>query len=124
MADLSSLSQRTQAALLELVASIQADTRASIQRLIGGDVAPAPKRRGRPPKAAPSTTLAVIPKAPAVTLATKPRKKPPRQLCPVPGCKNTAAPIFGMVCAKHKDLPKAKIKEYREKRRAAKASAK
>jgi hypothetical protein len=29
-----------------------------------------------------------------------------------------------MVCAKHKDIPKAKIKEYREARRNAKAKAK
>jgi hypothetical protein len=50
-----------------------------------------------------------------------PRKKAPKQLCPVPGCKNAAAPVFGMVCAKHKDVPKAKIKKYREERRAAKA---
>jgi hypothetical protein len=50
-----------------------------------------------------------------------PRKKGPKQLCPVPGCKNAAAPVFGMVCAKHKDVPKAKIKKYREDRRAAKA---
>jgi hypothetical protein len=49
------------------------------------------------------------------------RKKAPKQLCPVPGCKNAAAPVFGMVCAKHKDVPKAKIKKYREDRRAAKA---
>ncbi len=47
------------------------------------------------------------------------RKKAPKQLCPVPGCKNPAAPVFGMVCAKHKDIPKAKIKAFREKRRAA-----
>lgn len=51
-----------------------------------------------------------------------PRKKAPKQLCPVPGCKNAAAPVFGMVCAKHKDVPKAKIKKYREDRRAAKQS--
>jgi hypothetical protein len=50
------------------------------------------------------------------------RRKGPIQLCPVPGCKNRAAPVFGMVCAKHKDLPKAKIKKYRERRRAKKAS--
>lgn len=49
------------------------------------------------------------------------RRKAPKQLCPVPGCKNAAAPVFGMVCAKHKDVPKAKIKKYREDRRAAKA---
>jgi hypothetical protein len=48
------------------------------------------------------------------------RKKPPIQYCPVPGCKNRAAPVFGMVCAQHKDLPKAKIKKYREQRRAQK----
>jgi hypothetical protein len=53
----------------------------------------------------------------------KARKKPPRQLCPVPGCKNTAAPVFGMMCAKHKDLPKAQIKKYREARRLKKLKA-
>jgi len=52
--------------------------------------------------------------------ASKSRKKPPRQLCPVPGCKNTAAPVYGMVCADHKDVPRAKIKKYREARRAKK----
>jgi hypothetical protein len=50
----------------------------------------------------------------------KPRKKLPVQLCPVPGCKNPAAPIFGMVCAEHQDVSKAKIKKYREARRLAK----
>ena len=48
------------------------------------------------------------------------RRKGPIQLCPVPGCGNRAAPVFGMVCAKHKDLPKAAIKKYREQRRAKK----
>jgi hypothetical protein len=54
---------------------------------------------------------------------TKARRKLPRQLCPVPGCKNTAAPIYGMVCSQHKDVPKAKIKKYREARRAKKLKA-
>ena len=49
------------------------------------------------------------------------RRKGPIQLCPVPGCNNRAAPVFGMVCSKHKDLPKADIKKYREQRRAAKS---
>lgn len=40
------------------------------------------------------------------------------RLCPVPGCKNKAAPIFGMVCAQHKDLPKAQIKKFRDERKA------
>ncbi len=55
----------------------------------------------------------------AAALAT--RRKAPPQLCPVPGCKNRAAPIFGMVCSDHKNLPKAKIKKYRMQRRIAKA---
>ncbi|HVV49534.1 MAG TPA: hypothetical protein VHO06_07740 [Polyangia bacterium] len=57
-------------------------------------------------------------------LGLRKRRKGPIQLCPVPGCTNRAAPVFGMVCAKHKGLPKADIKKYREQRRAAKAKAK
>jgi hypothetical protein len=53
----------------------------------------------------------------------KTRKKAPRQLCPVPGCKNAAAPVFGMVCADHKDISKVKIKKYREQRKAKKLNA-
>ena len=57
--------------------------------------------------------------APMVTKAMKAkRRKGPIQLCPVPGCGERAAPVFGMVCGKHKDLPKATIKKYREARRA------
>lgn len=52
------------------------------------------------------------------------RRKGPIQLCPVPGCSNRAAPVFGMVCSKHKDLPKAQIKKYREQRRAKKEAKK
>ena len=69
-----------------------------------------PRKPGRPPMAL--ATLGSVVK--------KPRKKPPRQLCPVPGCKNTAAPVFGMVCADHKDVSKTKLKKYREERRAKK----
>jgi hypothetical protein len=85
--------------------------RATVLAAFGG-----PPRRGpgRPPKAAADATPA----------AKKSRKKPPRQLCPVPGCTNPAAPVFGMVCAKHKDLPKAKIQKYREARRAKKLGLK
>lgn len=53
----------------------------------------------------------------------RPRKKAPKQFCPVPGCRNPAAPVFGMVCAEHKNVSKAKIKKYREARRAKKAKA-
>jgi len=65
-----------------------------------------------------------LPKGMAAILGRKPRRKGPRQLCPVPGCQNPAAPVFGMVCAQHKDVPKSKIKQYREARRAAKLGAK
>jgi len=87
----------------------------------------APKRRGRPPKAA--TALARVGKVatlvtPMTKVATKKaRKKMPPQFCPVPGCKNKAAPIFGMVCSKHKDVAKSKIKKYREARKAKKLKA-
>lgn len=75
-------------------------------------------RRGRPPKnAAPASVGLAV-------LGRKKRKKGPKQLCPVPGCKNPAAPVFGMVCAKHKDLPKAQIKKHREARRAKKQAGK
>jgi hypothetical protein len=71
----------------------------------------APKKRGRPPKALPAIASGAPPKA---------RKKMPPQFCPVPGCKNKAAPVFGMVCAEHKDVAKSKIKQYREERKAKK----
>jgi hypothetical protein len=69
------------------------------------------RKPGRPPKA-------------AIVAAPKTRKKMPRQFCPVPGCKNPAAPVFGMVCAKHKDVAKSKIKKYREARKAKKLGLK
>ena len=55
--------------------------------------------------------------------SSKARRKVPTQLCPIPGCKNKAAPVFGMVCSEHKDVAKAKIKKYREQRRAKKLKA-
>jgi len=54
--------------------------------------------------------------------AGRPRKKPPIQYCPVPGCKNRAAPVFGMVCGEHRKVPKALIKKYRAERKAEKAA--
>jgi hypothetical protein len=78
---------------------------------------PIPQGNGR-------SRAAVVAVTAASMGARKPRKKPPIQLCPVPGCTERAAPIFGMVCAKHKDVAKAKIRKYREARRAGKLSAK
>jgi hypothetical protein len=72
-----------------------------------------PRRRGRPPK---------NPLFNAALLA--PVRRRPKQLCPVPGCTSPAAPVFGMVCAEHKDVAKAKIKQYRAARREAKAKGK
>jgi hypothetical protein len=96
-------------------AQVVARARATIAAALGAKRSP-----GRPPKLAKLAALS----APTVVISNvagkKPRKKAPPQLCPVPGCKNRAAPIFEMVCSKHKDLPKAKIKQYREARRAKK----
>lgn len=87
----------------------------------GGDsgaaaVASVGRRRGRPPgrRGRPPGAVAAKPGRPP----GRPRRKAPIQLCPVPGCTNRAAPVFGMVCSKHKGLPKAEIKKFREARRA------
>ena len=82
----------------------------AIVTALGSGAAIFPRRRGRPPK---NPLL--------VSMRLPPLRARPKQLCPVPGCHNPAAPVFGMVCAKHKDVPKAKIKQYRAARRAAKA---
>jgi hypothetical protein len=102
-----------------LAAAVEQTTTQRIQAALMNGVNGVPLKRGpgRPPK----NPLFVG--APALTAARAPGKKRPKQLCPVPGCKNPAAPVFGMVCAKHKDLPKAKIREYRDARKA-KAEAK
>lgn len=97
-----------------LVTAVEADAtnraRAMVISALGSGALP--RRRGRPPK---FTTLIGVP---------GPARRRPKQLCPVPGCTNPAAPVFGMVCAKHKDVPKATIKKYREARRAAKTKGK
>lgn len=99
----------------QLVAAVEQSTvkriRQAVLRSAGVEVRRGP---GRPPK---------NPFAVTATAKIKVRKKPPRQFCPVPNCKNPAAPVFGMVCAKHKGVSKAKIEKYREARRRAKAKA-
>jgi hypothetical protein len=77
-----------------------------------------PGRRGRPPG---SGAGAGRPNG-HLLLSGRKRRKAPIQLCPVPRCTDRAAPIFGMVCSKHKDLPKAEIKKFREARRAKKSA--
>jgi hypothetical protein len=97
----------------QIVSAVEADSVRRVQQAVNaafGGGAATLRRRGRPPRA--------LAAAPVVQT-----KKRPKQFCPVPGCTGVAAPVFGMVCAKHKDLPKTKIKEYRAARRAAKAKA-
>jgi hypothetical protein len=85
------------------------------------------RRRGRPPGRQSGTAMAARDGTLASRsgrLPARKRRKAPIQLCPVPGCTNRAAPVFGMVCAKHKDLPKSEIKKFREARRAQRNQAK
>jgi len=92
----------------QIVATVEAAVTQRIQAALA-DALGVPQKRGpgRPPK------QAVARVAPVAA-----RKK---QLCPVPGCKNPAAPIFGMVCKDHKNVAKSKIKKYREERREARS---
>jgi hypothetical protein len=99
----------------QVVGAVEADSVRRVQQAVTaafGGGAVAPRRRGRPPRAA------------GASVSAGPARRRPKQLCPVPGCTGVAAPVFGMVCAKHKDMPKAKIKEFRAARRAAKAGKK
>ena len=96
----------------QLVATVEAAVVQRIQAALAGSLGVPQKRGpGRPPKQAVAHVAHVAP-VPA-------RKK---QLCPVPGCKNVAAPVFGMVCKEHKNVAKAKIKKYRVERREAKVT--
>jgi hypothetical protein len=96
----------------QLVATVEAAVAQRIQAALAGAFG-APQKRGpgRPPKHMAATAL--------LTLASVPRPARKKQLCPVPGCTNPAAPVFGMVCKDHKDVAKAKIRKYREARRAS-----
>ena len=94
----------------QVVAAVEAESVRRVQEAVArafGDLAGAGGRPGRALR--------------AVAGVAAPVRRRPKQLCPVPGCTGVAAPVFGMVCVKHKDVPKAKIKEYRAQRRAAKA---
>jgi hypothetical protein len=96
----------------QIAAAVEASMAERIQATIAGAFgSPVKRGPGRPPKLAAARAL------------TAPKKTRPKQLCPVPGCKNPAAPVFGMVCAKHKDVAKAKIKKYRTARKAKGAPA-
>jgi hypothetical protein len=97
----------------QIVATVEAAAARRVQAAVAaalgaGSALALPKRRGRPPKS-------------AQLLASEPSKRRPKQLCPVPGCTGLAAPVFGMVCAKHKGVAKSLIKKYRAQRKAARA---
>lgn len=114
MENIQSIVQDFAERLTELIDSAAIErARTTILAAFGNGVSQ-PTRRGRPPRKL-GTALKMV--------SAKPRKKAPVQLCPVPGCKNPAAPIFGMVCGKHKALSKATIKKYREARRLKKMKA-
>jgi hypothetical protein len=102
---------------IQITAAVEMSMADRLQAAIAGAFG-APQKRGpgRPPKQA---VAGVAP------VAAKPagKKSRPKQLCPVPGCKNTAAPIFGMVCKDHKNVAKSKIKKYRAERKAAPTGA-
>jgi hypothetical protein len=96
-----------------LMAAIEADASSRARQMVitaleGGTM---PRRRGRPPKFPKFTPM----------LSAMPSRRRAKQLCPVPGCNNPAAPVFGMVCKDHKDVAKSTIKKYREARRAEKS---
>lgn len=95
----------------QLAATIEAESVRRVQEAVAGALA-----AGEGAARSKLSRAALAP-APAV-------RRRPKQFCPVPGCTGVAAPVFGMVCVKHKDLPKTKIKEYRDQRRASKAGKK
>ncbi len=99
-----------------LVATIEADASQRAKQMVmtaleGGTL---PRRRGRPPKFASFAKIAI---------SGGSGRRRPKQLCPVPGCNNAAAPVFGMVCKDHRDVPKSQIKKFREARRAEKSKS-
>jgi hypothetical protein len=110
----------------QLVAAVEADIAQRVQQAMSaafsGVGAPVAKRGpGRPPRNPVAAFGAYVS---AVAGPVAPIKRRPKQLCPVPNCKGLAAPVFGMVCVEHKDLPKAQIKKYRLERREAKKASK
>jgi hypothetical protein len=96
---------------IQIAAAVEASMVNRLQAAIAAAFG-APQKRGpgRPPKKAVASVAPVAARSAG-------KKTRPKQLCPVPGCKNVAAPIFGMVCKDHKNVAKSKIKKYREERK-------
>jgi len=95
----------------QITAAVEATTVERIQAALSSAFGVPQKRGpGRPSKQSVTTVSAAAP-------SSAPKKSRPKQLCPVPGCKNVAAPVFGMVCSDHKNVAKSKIKLYRAARK-------
>jgi hypothetical protein len=102
----------------QITAAVEAAMADRIQAALAGVFGAPPKRGpGRLPKK--QTVAGVAP----VAARSAGKKTRPKQFCPVPGCKNVAAPVFGMVCKDHKNVAKSKIKKYRADRKATPAGA-
>ncbi len=102
----------------QLVAAVEASVAERVQAAIAG-VFDAPQKYGigRPPVQAVAGVASVAAKSGAA------KKSRPKQFCPVPGCNNVAAPVFGMVCKDHRNVAKSKIAKYREERKATPAQS-
>jgi hypothetical protein len=85
---------------IQIAAAVEASMVNRLQAAIAAAFG-APQKRGpgRPPKKAVASVAPVAARSAG-------KKTRPKQLCPVPGCKNVAAPIFGMVCKDHKNVAK------------------
>ena len=92
----------------QVTAAVESAAAQRIQGAIAGAFG-APQKRGpgRPARQA---------VGPVAEMNMAGKKTRPKQFCPVPGCKNVAAPVFGMVCKDHKNVAKSKIKKYRAER--------
>lgn len=101
----------------QVVAAVESDSVRRVQQAVAAAFSGGAMSAPRPGRTARSSGAV----APAVAA---PVKRRPKQFCPVPGCTGVAAPVFGMVCTEHKDMPKAKIKEYRALRKAGKSGKK
>lgn len=115
MAKQNGLQEILQGFVLQMTGYIETETKQRLQSQFAAFLGlnGTPKRRGRPPQS-----------AIALPAAGRIAKARARQICPVPGCKNTAAAVFGMVCKAHKDVPKSKIKQYRAKLKAEREKSK
>ena len=102
---------------IQITAAVEASMADRIQAALANAFGAPPKLGpGRPAKQAVAAVVPVVAKSAG-------KKTGPKQLCPVPGCKNVAAPVFGMVCKDHRNVAKSKIKKYREERKGTSVTA-